>query len=92
MLERMFGTGLVDYGVQPWEVADPDRLAQAIAADPGDDRPAHVLAALAPVDGEPAPRPVAEILAAAERGPVSPAGHTHNHVARERCCAAARTP
>jgi hypothetical protein len=72
----MFDTGLVDYGVQPWDTDDPGWIDQIVAADPGDDRPAHLLAALAPVDEEPAPRPVAEILTDAESGPVSPAGFT----------------
>jgi hypothetical protein len=76
ILERMFGAGLVDYGVQPWEVADPDRLAQAIAADPGDDRPAHLLAALTPADEGGRPRPLAELAdltRAASRTPCLPA-------------------
>ncbi|HET6908181.1 MAG TPA: hypothetical protein VFH54_02495, partial [Mycobacteriales bacterium] len=48
-------------------------IDQAIANDPGDDRPAEVLAALAPVEDLPVPRTVGQVLAEVEHGPVTPA-------------------
>jgi len=68
----MFDGPVLDFGVQPWEVDDPDWLERAIASDPGDGRPDEVLASLAPVDDEPGRRTVAEVLYDAEHGPVSP--------------------
>ncbi|HET6908619.1 MAG TPA: hypothetical protein VFH54_04705, partial [Mycobacteriales bacterium] len=68
----MFDIGIRDYGTQPSELDDPDWIDQAIANDPGDGRPAEVLAGLAPIDEEPARRSLAELLDEVEHGPVTP--------------------